>query len=90
MSYAIRLKQSEPSRKMVSEINERLTEATKDALISYAVEYGELHQEIIIKEMIPLYLRRLFDAIYCFCYFLDLRYNYANPTRSLLQDFFEM
>ena len=41
VSYAIRLKQSEPLRKMAGEIDERLTEATKDDLASYAVQYGE-------------------------------------------------
>lgn len=41
VSYVIRLKQSEPLRKMAAEIDERLTEATKDDLVSYAVEYGE-------------------------------------------------
>ena len=41
VSYVIRLKQSEPLRKMAAEIEERLTEATKDDLVSYAVEYGE-------------------------------------------------
>ena len=41
VSYVIRLKQSEPLRKMAAEIDERLTEATKDDLVSYAVCYGE-------------------------------------------------
>lgn len=41
ISYVIRLKESNPLRKMASEIDERLTEATRDDLIAYAVAYGE-------------------------------------------------
>lgn len=41
VSYVIRLKQSEPLRKMAAEIDERLAEVTKDDLVSYAVCYGE-------------------------------------------------
>lgn len=41
VSYVIRLKQSDPLRKLAAEIDERLTEATKDDLTSYAVQYGE-------------------------------------------------
>ena len=41
VSYVIRLKQNETLRKMAVEIDERLSEATKDDLVSYAVEYGE-------------------------------------------------
>ena len=41
VSYVIRLKQSEPLRKMAAEIDERLTEAVKDNFASYAVQYGE-------------------------------------------------
>lgn len=41
VSYVIRLKQSGPLRSLASEIDERLTEATKDDLTSYAVQYGE-------------------------------------------------
>lgn len=41
VSYAIRLKQSEPLRRLASEIDGCLTEATKDDLVSYAVQYGE-------------------------------------------------
>lgn len=41
VSYVIRIKQSEPLRKMAAEIDERLTEAIKDDLVSYAVCYGE-------------------------------------------------
>lgn len=37
----IRLKQSEPLRKMAAEIDERLTETVKDDFASYAVQYGE-------------------------------------------------
>lgn len=41
VSYVIRLKQSGPLRSLASEIDERLTEVTKDDLTSYAVQYGE-------------------------------------------------
>lgn len=41
VSYVIRLKQNETLRKMAAEIDDRLTEATKDDLVSYAVCYGE-------------------------------------------------
>lgn len=41
VSYVIRLKKSGPLRSLASEIDERLTEATKDDLTSYAVQYGE-------------------------------------------------
>lgn len=41
ISYVIRLKESKPLRKMASEIDERLTQATKDDFTSYAVAYGE-------------------------------------------------
>lgn len=39
--YVIRLKQSVPLRRLAAEIDERLTEVTKDDLVSYAVQYGE-------------------------------------------------
>lgn len=41
VSYAIRLKESKPLRKMALEIEERLSQATKDDIVSYAVQYGE-------------------------------------------------
>ena len=41
VSYAIRLKESKPLRKMALEIEERLSQSTKDDMVSYAVQYGE-------------------------------------------------
>lgn len=41
VSYIIRLKESNPLRRMTIEIEELLTEAPRDTLTSYAVEYGE-------------------------------------------------
>lgn len=46
VSYVIRFKQSELLRKMAAEIDERLTEVTKDVLVSYAAEYGEFMYQV--------------------------------------------
>ncbi len=41
VSYAIRLKESNPLRRMAADMDEHLTEITKNNLVSYAVSYGE-------------------------------------------------
>lgn len=41
VSYVIHLKKNNPLRRMTIEIEELLTEAPRDTLTSYAVEYGE-------------------------------------------------
>lgn len=41
VSYVIHLKESNPLRRIATEIEKRLTETTGNSLISYAVEYGE-------------------------------------------------
>lgn len=41
VSYAIRLNESNPFRRMAADIDEHLTEITRKDLVSYAVSYGE-------------------------------------------------
>lgn len=41
VSYAIRLKENNTLRKLAADIDERLINATKDDICSYAVQYGE-------------------------------------------------